>query len=74
MQEERTSKELLDVITFYPAHIQAAIYITLDYVDQGLGKIMPYNGFLPYEDNYYRMIEHISEDILYRIVSLMIDD
>ena len=78
MQEKRTPKDLLDVITFYPARGQAAIYLTLDYVDQGLGKVMPYNGFLPYEDDYYRMVEHIcsgsSNEILSRILSLMMDD
>ena len=57
-----------DVITFYPACGQAAIYLTLDYVDQGLGKVMPYNGFLPYEDDYYQMVEAVclgeSDEIL----------
>ena len=78
MQEERLPKDLLDVITFYPACGQAAIYLTLDYVDQGLGKVMPYNGFLPYEDDYYQMVEAVclgeSDEILSRILSLMMDD
>lgn len=78
MQEERTPKDLLDVITFYPARAQAAIYITLDYVNQGLGKVMPYDGFFPYEDDYYRMVEYIcfgeSEEGLSVVVSLMMDD
>lgn len=78
MEEKRTPKDLLDVITFYPARAQAAIYITLDYVNQGLGKVMPYDGFFPYEDDYYRMVEYIcsgeSDERLSVIVSLMMDD
>ena len=35
MEEKRIPKDLLDVITFYPVRVQAAIYITLDYVNQG---------------------------------------
>lgn len=78
MEEKRIPKDLLDVITFYPARAQAAIYITLDYVNQGLGNVMPYDGFFPYEDDYYRMVEYIwaneSDERLSVIVSLMMDD
>ena len=78
MRQSSIPKDLLDVITYYPASGQAAIYLTLDYVDQGLGKVMPYNDFLPYEDDYYRMVESIcsgeSDEVLSRIVSLMMDD
>lgn len=78
MEEKHTPKDLLDVITFYPARGQAAIYITLEYVNLGLGKVMPYDGFFPYEDDYYRMVEYIlsneSDERLSVIVSLMMDD
>lgn len=78
MQEKRTPKDLLDVITFYTPRNQAAIYITLDYVDQGLGKVMLFDGFFPYEDDYYRMVEYIcseeSDERLSVILSLMMDD
>lgn len=78
MEEKRIPKDLLDVITFYPVRVQAAIYITLDYVNQGLGHVMPYDGFSPYEDDYYRMVEYIwaneSDERLSVIVSLMMDD
>ena len=78
MQDKRTSNDLLDVITFYTPRNQAAIYITLEYVNLGLGRVMPYVGFLPYEDDYYRMVEHIcsggSDEILSRILSVMTSD
>ena len=78
MKEKQTPKDLLDVITFYPARAQAAIFLTLEYVNLGLGKVLPYDGFLPYEDDYYRMVEHIwadkSDEGLSAIVSLMMDD
>ena len=75
---KRQPKDLLDVITFYPARAQAAIYITLEYVNLGLGKVMPYEGFFPYEDDYYQMVEYIwageSDEKLSVIASLMMDD
>ena len=78
MQENRTPKDLLDVITFYPPRGQAAIYLTLEYINLGLGKVMPYDVFFPYEDDYYRMVDLIwadeSDEKLATIVSLMMDD
>lgn len=78
MQEKRNPKDLLDVITFYTPRNQAAIYLTLEYVNLGLGSVMPYVGFLPYEDDYCRMVEHIyrgeSDEVLSRILSIMTDD
>ena len=69
---------MLDVITFYPPRGQAAIYLTLEYINLGLGKVMPYDVFFPYEDDYYRMVDLIwtdgSDEKLATIVSLMMDD
>lgn len=78
MQEKRHPKDILDAITFYTPRNQAAIFITLEYVNLGLEKVMPYSNFYPYEDDYYRMIEHIcsegSDEQLSRILELMMMD
>lgn len=78
-QEKHTPKDLLDVITYYTPRNQAAIFLTLEYVNMGLGKVMPYVGFFPYEDDYYRMVEHIcmekpDDEILSRILEIMMMD
>lgn len=78
MAEERKPQDLLDVITFYPPRNQAAIYIALEYVNTGLGKAMVYDHFLPYEDDYYRMLECLtgngSDEKLSIITSLLMMD
>lgn len=66
---------ILNAISLYPPRNQAAIYLTLEYVNLGLGRVFPYTYFLPYDDDYYRMVECIiykdSDDMLSRILSLM---
>ena len=78
MQEKRHPKDILNAITLYTPRNQAAIFITLEYVNLGLEKVMPYSDFYPYEDDYYRMIEHIcskgSDEQLIRILELMMMD
>ena len=72
---ESPFSNILKAIPFYTPRNQAAIYITLEYVNLGLGKVFPYQDFLPYEDDYYTMLECIiykeSEEKLSRILSLM---
>lgn len=69
---------LFEAISLYPVRNQVAIYITLDYINLGLDRIMPYNYFLPYEDDYHYMLEKFcagaSDEELSRMVSLLVMD
>ena len=66
---------ILKALSCYTPRNQAAVYITLEYVNLGLGKVFSYSHFPPYEDDYYRMLECVlnkeSEEKLSRILSLM---
>ena len=66
---------ILNALSLYPPRNQAAIYLTLEYVNLGLGGVFPYTYFLPYDDDYYRMVGCIIykevDDKLSRVLSLM---
>lgn len=66
---------ILNALSLYPPRNQAAIYLTLEYVNLGLGRVFPYTYFLPYDDDYCQMVECIlykeSDDKLSRVLSLM---
>lgn len=72
---ESPFSNILEGLSCYTPRNKAAIYIALEYVDLGLGKVLPYSHFPPYEDDYYSMLECIihkeSEEKLSRILSLM---
>ena len=72
---ESPFSSILKALSCYTPRNQAAVYITLEYVNLGLGNVFPYSCFPPYEDDYYRMLENIfykeSEEKLSRILSLM---
>lgn len=66
---------ILNALSLYPPRNQAAIYLTLEYVNLGLGRVFPYTYFLPYDDDYYQMVECIfykeGDEKLSRVLSLM---
>ena len=66
---------ILNALSLYSHRGQAAIFLTLEYTNLGLGRVFPTTHFLPYEDDYYRMVESIlykeGDDKLSLFVSLM---
>lgn len=69
---------LFNAIALYPIRNQVAIFITLDYINLGMDRVMPYNYFLPYEDDYHSMLEKLCSDAtdeeLSRMISLLVMD
>lgn len=69
---------IFSAISLYPTRNQVAIFITLDYINLGMDRVMPYNYFFPYEDDYHSMLERLCADAideeLSRMVSLLVMD
>jgi len=72
---ENSFLNILNALSLYSPRGQAAIFLTLEYTNLGLGRVFPTTHFLPYEDDYYRMVESIlykeGDDKLSLFVSLM---
>lgn len=55
-------KSPVEAIGYYPVRNRAVIYLLLEYVNRGLGEVMPYVGMVAYEEAFDRMVGLLVSD------------